>query len=253
MPAAVAPDAQSWKSPEGRTFAFSSATGGDARIEVPGVAVYRAPAGATEVEATPVPGADVELVESLFRRFVRPIVLQFRGAEVLHASAVDSEHGVVAFIGPSQAGKSTLAAAIGAEGVGVWADDTLVWAIDEGEAQVAASEFQPRVRPEVASLGLRPAALVSHGTRLFRAIYVLEAGPPDVRVAAQRMAPALAARELLAQAFSFQLSNPERSRTMVARYLRLAAQVSVFTLTVPRSLHRLEDTAREVVRLVGRR
>lgn len=52
-------------------------------------------------------------------------LLRLRGALALHASAVQIGDGAVGFVGPHDAGKSTLAAALGAAGCRVVTDDVL--------------------------------------------------------------------------------------------------------------------------------
>ena len=53
------------------------------------------------------------------------LLLRLRGALALHASAVQIGGGAVGFVGPHDAGKSTLAAALGAAGCRVVTDDVL--------------------------------------------------------------------------------------------------------------------------------
>ena len=53
------------------------------------------------------------------------LLLRLRGALALHASAVQIGGGAVGFVGPHDAGKSTLAAALGAAGCPVVTDDVL--------------------------------------------------------------------------------------------------------------------------------
>lgn len=55
-----------------------------------------------------------------------------RGFLVLHGSAVETEYGVVAFLGPSGFGKSTIAAILNNEGYKVISDDILAIKINPG-------------------------------------------------------------------------------------------------------------------------
>ncbi len=57
---------------------------------------------------------------------VLPLVLNYRGQEVLHGAAVATPYGACAFIGPTGSGKSTLAASFLASGYSVLADDCVV-------------------------------------------------------------------------------------------------------------------------------
>src|SRR5512134_3155557 len=82
------------------------------RIDVPGVARLRFDRTGERVEATPEPGVSPVAVSRAYRDAL-PLVLQARGSEVLHASAVLGPRGVVALCGASGSGKSTLAYALG--------------------------------------------------------------------------------------------------------------------------------------------
>jgi hypothetical protein len=57
---------------------------------------------------------------------VLPLVAVARGAEALHAAAVETDAGAVAVAGPSGAGKSTLVAELVRRGAALLADDVLV-------------------------------------------------------------------------------------------------------------------------------
>lgn len=57
---------------------------------------------------------------------VLPLVLNYRGKEVLHGAAVMTPHGACAFVGPTGSGKSTLAASFLAAGYSVITDDCIV-------------------------------------------------------------------------------------------------------------------------------
>ena len=83
------------------------------------------------------------------------LVLRLRGALALHASAVERGTGAIAFTGPHGAGKSTIAAALGASGHRVITDDVLhlrkarepIWMAEPFESML-------RLWPEGAELAL---------------------------------------------------------------------------------------------------
>lgn len=70
-------------------------------------------------------GTPPETVRHLFLDQVLPLVLNLRGRESLHASAVCVPGGACGLLGESGSGKSTLAAAFGARGHRVVSDDCL--------------------------------------------------------------------------------------------------------------------------------
>lgn len=61
---------------------------------------------------------------------VLPLTASVQGLEIFHAAAVAVEGGVIAIAGPSEAGKSSLAAALVASGASFFTDDVL--AVDAG-------------------------------------------------------------------------------------------------------------------------
>jgi hypothetical protein len=71
-------------------------------------------------------GIDARDLELWLNGSVYAAVAALNGLLPLHASAVEHRGRVYAFAGPPGAGKSTLAAALGHDGVALWADDTLV-------------------------------------------------------------------------------------------------------------------------------
>jgi len=68
-------------------------------------------------------------------------LLHQRGLLVLHASAIDTEHGAVLFVGQSGNGKSTLAAALHKRGYRILADDVCALALDSAGQPVVLPGF----------------------------------------------------------------------------------------------------------------
>ena len=90
-------------------------------------------------------------LDHMLRDHVVPRRLSLRGERILHATAV-AVHGVaVAFVGPSTAGKSTLAAAFAAEGATVLADDTLRLRLDTDRTLVLPTSDTSRLREDSAA------------------------------------------------------------------------------------------------------
>lgn len=86
---------------------------------------------------------------------VLAVALALRGRPPLHASAVATHAGAVAFAGPSGAGKTTLAAMACAAGAHLLSDDTLALELDGDVITAAPGSTQLRLRPGVASLAER--------------------------------------------------------------------------------------------------
>jgi hypothetical protein len=78
-----------------------------------------------EIICMPGSGINSETTLHLLLNQVIPLVINLRGGEALHASAVSNSQGVVAFAGPTGSGKSTLAGALLNEGYPMMCDDCL--------------------------------------------------------------------------------------------------------------------------------
>jgi hypothetical protein len=84
------------------------------------------------IQCRPLPGTPEVTVRHLLLDQVIPLVLSRRERIVLHASAVLTSHGVIAFAGKSGQGKSTLAASLAREGHALVSDDCLVLRAEHG-------------------------------------------------------------------------------------------------------------------------
>jgi hypothetical protein len=62
-----------------------------------------------------------------------PLVINLRGGEALHASAVLTPHGIIAFSGPAGSGKSTIAGSLLKAGFPLMSDDCLVLIEKDGK------------------------------------------------------------------------------------------------------------------------
>ena len=101
---------------------------------------FRLDRAAGALECAPSDPADLAWQRVLLSR-VLPNVSLAHGREALHASAVHSPHGVVAFAAPSGTGKSTLAGELVRRGWPLCADDVLV--LDAGADGVLAHSGTP--------------------------------------------------------------------------------------------------------------
>jgi hypothetical protein len=100
--------------------------GGEALMTVPGVAIYRIQDG-TQVVVQPDSTADPALVRLYILGPALALICHQRGLLPLHASAVEIDGEIVAFVGSPGEGKSTIAAhCLAREGTRFAADDILV-------------------------------------------------------------------------------------------------------------------------------
>ncbi len=147
-----------WRGPDGRDWARFGRVADGYLVRFPRLADFRISSRAVEVRCAPRPGVAAEVWRHLFLHQVLPLVLGQHGYLVLHASAVATPAGAVAFLGGAGRGKSTLAASFWAAGYPLLADDCL--RIDLRSSALVAMPSYPAVRlsPEgLRALGLRQA------------------------------------------------------------------------------------------------
>jgi len=209
--------------------------------------------GGKEVIVDARPGTDPDLIRACLLGPALGAVLQERGRLVLHASAVATAAGVVAFLGGHGSGKSTLAAALAKRGLPVVTDDALVLegpevALGHGtvrlwpDALLALGEA-PTDHPRLAAgieKRLLPAALPGHHPLRLRRIYLLEWGRRQavLPVSARDAAIAFIAGSL----FGFTLDRAGQARQF-RQCVDLAAAVAVRRLRRPQRLDRVDAVA----------
>jgi hypothetical protein len=121
----------------------------------------------TRITVEPAPGADEEGVRLLLLGSVFGVLLHQRGELLLHASSVVIDGQVVAFMGHSGWGKSTMAAAFHAEGYNVVADDITTVRIRPEGAFAIPGYPQIKLRPDSANaVGQAPGTLPRLHSRL---------------------------------------------------------------------------------------
>src|SRR6266496_1840246 len=185
---------------------------------------------------------------------VIPIVLSQLGKLVLHASACETSQGVVAFMGTSGMGESTLAASFGLRGFPVLTDDCLL--VEEQDRKIVCIPSYAGVRlwPESVSAlfkeepELQPLAhytdkkrLLFHqesaGIHSLRAVYVL-AKPDHLHdendVNITPLTPSDALFTTVKHTFQLDVTDHEKLGQAFKRYEWLAKSIPFFKLTFPR-------------------
>jgi len=249
---ADAPDVEVWRGAGGAVVAYGTILHGEHWIDMPGVARFRFGHSSLSVIARPHPAASPGLVEDGYRRTVLPLTLQVQGTEVLHASAVRSPRGVVAFCAGSGTGKSTLAAALGERGYPLWADDAI--AVDTSTAPVMTVRLPFRLRLRRASAeffgGERAARVAGSevpeegvGERVrVAALCVLQRTDRVAgAVAVERLCASAALPAVLVHAYCFSLRDPDHKRRMLQHYVSLVTKIPVFEVWIESGLERLPE------------
>lgn len=210
------------------------------------------------------PGEDPPLAHLRWILFGRVMALALHraGFHTLHASAVATGEGVICFVGPKHAGKSTLAAACIAAGARPVADD-LVPLEPAGDARAYAWPGVPAVRlwPDAAArFGARarpgePKAVIDawpgHARLRSRApvaaIYLLRPTPSGGGaadpVAATRLSPRLAFEALVRHCTVAPLVGASGAAELFTRSAAVARAVPVHVLGVARALERVGEVA----------
>lgn len=125
-PLRVAPAFSAWQTPFGAVWLSFAAVDEGFLLTFEQWGQFLLSADAARVDVYPAPTTPAFTLRHLLLNQVVPLVLSRRSRLVLHASAVSWQQRVLAFVGRSGLGKSTIAAACAAHGARVVADDCLV-------------------------------------------------------------------------------------------------------------------------------
>ena len=182
---------------------------------------------------------------------VLAVLLEQRGAFVLHASAVAIDDRVaIAFSGLSGAGKSTTAALFAASGFALVADDIVPLRLDHDGVSCRAGPTLAKLDwarvsgwGGLTSVGREADARKSlvawartvpaGATRALRAIYALEDGP---EVEVRRLTGQAVLATLLRDAFCLEVASPRRKAARLGVCAEIGRRVAVSALRRPRDL-----------------
>jgi hypothetical protein len=224
--------------------AYGYAAGRYYWAHLPGTASFRFLADGSSVVAFPDEDVVPSVIEDAYYRNVLPLVLQLRGHEVLHASAVRTKDGLLVFCGVSGTGKSTLAHRFSQRGNPLWADDALVLGLEDEAAVALQVPFR---------LGLPPSAMTNEPYEkghepatgepapILGFLVLGQLGRPSgPLVDVRRLQPIDAFTALVPHAYCFRLSDSDRKALMLDRYLRLASSVPTFEVRYAAGIDHIE-------------
>jgi hypothetical protein len=160
------------------------------------------------------------------------MALQSVGQQVLHASAVRGEAGVIAFCGDSGAGKSTLAYAAAQRDYRLWADDAVAFDVGGSRVMTLPLPFRMILRaPSSEFFGADAAGTGTIGAEEaepLTAVVILERSEQSgLGVDVARLAHADGFTAALAQAYCYRPADREQNARMVNDYFELCARVPV--------------------------
>jgi hypothetical protein len=204
----------------------------------------------------PVP---TETLRHLFIDAVFPLVLNLKGHDALHATAVDGPAGCCAFLGSSGIGKSTLAAALVRRGWQLVCDDCLHFDVGADGVTVVPGYGALRLWPDSIEAAFNNGSLLqtvqdrrkkrveiagmkSTYPVTLRRVYLLTGiqDPDDTRIRIESVPRRDAFIQLVRHAFRLDTGD----RTMLARQFRslqrLVKRVSICRLIYPRNFDHLQ-------------
>jgi hypothetical protein len=260
---------------DGSTWLRCARTAGGYLLSYPGLADFEVDfLGANIVYRRSVTEISDLTISHLLLDHVLPLVLSLRGREALHATAVMTPAGVLAFLGVAGIGKSTLAASFLQAGYMPLCDDCL--AVEELTGEFVAHPGYPTLRLWEDSLHLlrhqpdrihriadytrkssyvfddRAKSIKQEPLRLAR-IYSLNrlpASSPD-SVSQTKVKPlggGEALAELLEAAFRLDIEDQAMLGRQFEFFSRLASRVPVRRLKMPDDLAMLDDASEMILR-----
>jgi len=226
------------------------------RFRFPAFADFLADREGLRITLAARPDTAPETLRHLFLDQVVPLLLNLRGRDALHASAIQTASGACAFLGRSGRGKSTLAAAFHLLGYPVLCDDCLLLKGDAGHVAVEPAypglrlwddslEFlfgsAPATQPvshytSKRRISTLPAGAAGAGLQPLRAVYSLQQCADGAAPEVPAIEP-LTAREAFVELFEYSFRLDAADRAMIERQMglleRVAREVPVKRLRIP--------------------
>lgn len=259
--------------PDGTPWLTSGRIDDDYLLRYAGIADFIVDNAGTDLRCCRVEdGVSTDTLRHLVLDQVFPMLLNRRGREALHATAIVTSSGACAFSGPAGSGKSTLAASFFLAGFGALGDDCLP--LVEQEGAIAVLPGYPGMRLwddalEALSTGATATSPVAGYTskrralqsrcakdfpckplalaRIYRLIRPKHGEAEVLAPAIESLKPSEAFVELVSSSFALDLADSE----MLKRHFRLmekvASTVPVKRLKVPNDLKALEAIRKEVL------
>jgi hypothetical protein len=201
---------------------------------------------------------------------VIPRVLAMDGGMVLHASAIIVDERAVAFVGPTGAGKSTVAASFVADGARLLADDFVPLSENAGGFLAVPSYPGLRLWPDsIRAFARRGDSVVavapgSEKRRLvfqaperaskpsrLAAIVTLADASDEVEIDVRRLPRRSGFMAVYPQTFRLERSGRDRQRDEFDRFARLAESTAIFRLEYPRGYGHLPEVRRRILKAVA--
>ena len=240
-------------------------TGDGYVLRFPSCGDFFVSADAARIQCRPLPGTPEVTVRHLLLDQVIPLVLSRRERIVLHASAVLTGHGAIAFVAKTGRGKSTLAASLALEGCPLVSDDCLVLRTELGKWTALPSYPGVRLWPSTAGEVLQDTATreVAHYTLKRRvcdtAVLPHASGPAPLRklfflgddageLTFERLPPGRAFTALVEFAYNLDIKDTAFLRRQFDTVGHLTAGVPARTIHYPREYSALPAVREAILR-----
>jgi hypothetical protein len=250
--------AEVWRNREGTPVAYGYTEHGQHWISLPEQVAFCVSPETNVVRAVALPEASQDLIVHQFRGRGLPLALQALGWEVMHASAIWTPSGAVAFCGPSGSGKSTHVYAMWRRGYPALGDDAVAFRVSEGRITILPLPFEVKLEPASAEFFTRKGGLngdlpearpePSSFSTLFALEQVDAAEVDGFEITKLPLAPAL--KTFLINSYCFDPRDEARRADMVLRYLELVGQVPTFRLRYSPDFDRLPDVLDAIEHLI---
>lgn len=215
--------------------------------------------------------ATIRTIRHLLIDQVLPLIVNLRGREALHATAIATRKGICAFTGSAGSGKSTLAASFVLSGYPLVCDDCL--AVTERKKIVGLPGYpglrlwddsirgvgatSRNLKPVAHYTGKsrwstysRPTEFYSKARRLAR-VYLLKrtsSSRPSTCVAIRELSPAEALIGLVKAAYRFDITDTAMLKRQFHFLARVAEQVPIKQLVMPDDFSALAEVRQAVLR-----
>lgn len=226
-------------------------------------------ADTVQIQCRPLPDIPEVTVRHLLLDQVIPVVLSQRESLVLHASAVLTPYGAIAFAGKSGQGKSTLAASFAQKGCPLVSDDCLVLRAEHGDWTAFPSYPSVRLWPSTAEEFIRQdtyTAEVAHYSEK-RRISDLDLLPfvntpaPVARlffladetsgVSIEKLPPGRAFMSLVGFTYNLDVEDSNVLRRQFEAVGQLTAEVPAYTIRYPRQFASLPAVWETILNHLG--
>jgi len=237
---------QEWRDNARNICATGVSDGCSCAIHFPGLATYHYEPGKADLRVCAEGNSvNLEQIEDTFYRSVAPLVIQFIGHEVLHASAVVTEQGLIVICGRSGSGKSSFAYGLSQRGYAHWADDAVTLAPSKQIVRSKKLKCPIRLRENVSQYYEKEGGRESpHDTSgwgeiiptgsLLPVVSIIVLNPlqdakgESAQPKLSRLPPSLALRHLMENAYCFTLDDNERKKSFFQHYVAITSMVTVY-------------------------